>query len=458
MKKKIDLVAGNIFKTLLKLSLPILGTSFIQMAYNMVDMIWIGRIGSGAVAAVGTAGFFTWFGSSFVLISKIGAEVGVSQSIGKHNEEDKNRYIYNSILMAIILALIYTFILILFQNPLIGFFNLGNLEIISMAKKYLIIVAIGMIFLFLNPQFTGILTATGNSKTPFIANTIGLLINILLDPLLIFGFKKLPALGVAGAALATVFSQMIVTVIFIVVFIKNGYKFNLDCTHYINLKFIKNINAWGSPIALQNCLFSIFAMVIARIVATWGPVPIAVQKVGSQIESISWMTAGGFSSALTAFVGQNYGAGKFKRVNRGYITTIVIASLLGIFATVLLIFKGEIVFSIFIPDKDILSQGADYLRILGYSQLFMCIEITTAGAFFGLGRTTIPSVVSIVFTGLRIPLAIVLSKPELLGINGVWWAISLTSVVKGILLVVLYIVYVMNPMKKEIELSKPVNL
>lgn len=453
MKKKVDLVSGNIFNTLFKLSLPILGTSFIQMAYNMVDMIWIGRVGSGAVAAIGTAGFFLWFGSSFVLISKTGAEVGVSQSVGRHNEADKNKYIYNSILMAIALALLYTFILILFQDPLIGFFKLGDLEIINMAKKYLIVVAIGMIFLFLNPQFTGILTATGNSKTPFIANTIGLVTNILLDPVLIFGLGGLPELGVVGAAIATVFSQLVVTIIFIVVFIKNGYKFNLDCVQYIDLKFIKNINNWGAPTALQNCLFSMFAMVIARIVAAWGPIPIAVQKVGSQIESISWMTASGFSSALTAFIGQNYGAGKFGRVNRGYITTIAISSLLGIFATLLLIFKGEAVFSIFIPDKSILPQGADYLRILGYSQLFMCIEITTAGAFFGLGRTIIPSVVSIVFTGLRIPLAIILSRSEFLGINGVWWAISLTSVIKGILLVALYIVYIIKPMRNEMKLN-----
>jgi Na+-driven multidrug efflux pump len=196
-----------------------------------------------------------------------------------------------------------------------------------------------------------------------------------------------------------------------------------------------------------------FSMVLARIIADWGPTPIAVQKVGSQIESISWMTAGGFSSALTAFVGQNYGAGKLKRVHSGYITTIFIASLLGIFATALLIFGGEQIFAIFIPDKEVLSQGADYLRILGYSQLFMCIEITTAGAFFGMGKTGIPSVVSIVFTGLRIPAAMILSRPDVLGIDGVWWAISLSSVIKGILLVALYIIYVMKPMKKQIELN-----
>lgn len=453
MKRKNDLVSGNIFETLLKLSMPILGTSFIQMAYNMVDMIWIGRVGSGAVAAVGTAGFFLWFGSSLVLVSKTGAEVGVSQSVGRHDDVEKNKYIYNSIAIAVGLALIYTLILILFQNPLIGFFKLGDVEIINRAKEYLIIVALGMIFQFLNPQFTGILTATGNSKTPFIANTVGLLVNIALDPLLIFGIGPIPALGVAGAAFATVFAQFIVTAIFIFVFNKNGYKINVNCRKFIDLTYIKNISSWGIPAALQNCLFSMFAMVIARIVASWGSDSIAVQKVGSQIESISWMTAGGFSSALTAFIGQNYGAGKIKRVNDGYIATIVISSLLGILATLLLLFMGKEVFAIFIPDGKILSQGEDYLRILGYSQIFMCIEITTAGAFFGLGRTMIPSIVSIVFNGCRIPLAMYLSSLDSLGIDGVWWAISLTSVFKGILLVALYIIYVIKPMKKEMKLS-----
>ena len=86
MKKRVDLVSGNIIGTLITLSLPILGTSFIQMAYNLVDMIWIGKAGSAAVAAIGTAGFFSWFGNSLVLITKTGAEVGVSQSIGKNDE------------------------------------------------------------------------------------------------------------------------------------------------------------------------------------------------------------------------------------------------------------------------------------------------------------------------------------------------------------------------------------
>ena len=448
MKKKIDLVSGNIFRTLFTLSLPILGTSFIQMAYSMVDMIWIGRVGSAAVAAIGTAGFFTWFGSSLVLITRTGAEVGVSQAVGKKDNTLREKYVYNSLTMAIIIAIIYTLILLIFRNGLIGFFNLNDPDIISMAINYLIIISVGMIFSFLNPQFTGIITAEGNSKTPFIANTIGLVINIILDPILIFGLGPIKPLGVVGAAVATVFAQFIVTAIFIYVFIKEGYKLKVWDKKYLDFRCIKEITKWGTPNALQNCLFSFFGMLIGRIVATWGPVPIAVQKVGSQIESISWMTAGGFASALTAFTGQNYGAQKYKRVEDGYKYTLILSLALGVLTSFLLIVFGKQIFSIFIQEQDAIIQGADYLKILGYSQLFMCIEITTAGAFFGVGKTIPPSVIGIVFTGLRIPLAIYLSQASLLGINGVWWAISLTSIFKGVILVTLFIFMVLKPIKQ----------
>lgn len=448
MKRTVDLVSGNIVKTLLSLSLPILGTSFIQMAYSLVDMIWIGRAGSAAVAAVGTAGFFAWFGNSLVLVSKTGAEIGVSQAIGKHDDNERKTCVYSSILLCIVMAIIYTIALITFRENLIGFFKLGDENIISMAHEYLIIIAIGMICAFLNPQFTGIFTASGNSKTPFVINTIGLVINIILDPILIFGIGILEPLGVAGAALATVFSQLVVTVLFVLIFTKQGYNFEFENKKYIKLECIKKICIYGGPTAIQNCLFAFFSMLIGRVVAMAGPVSIAVQKVGSQIESISWMTAGGFSSALTAFIGQNYGAKRNDRVIKGFFSTLIISCCVGAFATVLLVFAGESLFKIFINEKDAILQGADYLRILGYSQLFMCIEITTSGAFYGLGKTLIPSIVSIIFTGLRVPVAILLFNTEAFGINGVWWSISGSSIVKGIILITSFYFIVIKPLKK----------
>ena len=453
MKKSVNLVSGNISSTLIKLSLPILGTSFIQMAYNMIDMIWVGRIGSNAVAAVGTAGFFTWFGTSLVLISKIGAEIGVSQAIGKKDNKEKNKFIYNSLLINILIALIFTVLLILFRNQLVGFFRLGDLEINNMAIKFLVVVSLGMIFSFLNPLFTGIFNASGSSKIPFLINTIGLIVNIIFDPILIFGLFGFPALGVVGAGIATVGAQAIVTTIFIISFIKNGYSLGLKNKKYIDKTTIFKICKLGIPTALQNCSFAFFAMIIARLVSSWGPVAIAVQKVGSQIEAISWMTAEGFGAALTAFVGQNYGANRWDRILKGYKATMILAACIGLFATLLLIFAGKSMFAIFIPEAEAIEAGGTYLRILGFSQIFMCIEITTAGAFNGLGNTVTPSWISIILTGIRIPIGMFLSGIASLGLNGIWWSISGTSIIKGIILLAMFNFMIIIPNRKKFLIS-----
>ena len=448
MKKSVDLISENILSSIVRLSIPILGTSFIQMAYNMIDMIWVGRLGSNAVAAVGTAGFFTWFGTSLVFISKIGAEVFVAQEIGKDNIKERNKYIYNSLFINTIIALIYTIIILIFKRSLIDFFKLGDSEIVTMAIDYLVIISLGMVFYFLNPLFTGIFNASGNSKIPFIINAVGLVFNIVFDPILIFGLFGIKPMGVIGAAIATVLAQIIVTILFVITFIRNGYSLSFKNIKYIDKKYIYKICKIGIPTALQNCSFAFFAMIIGRIVASWGAVAIAVQKVGSQIEAISWMTAEGFGSALTAFVGQNYGAKKYNRILKGYKITMVMSIIIGAFATILLIFCGQSIFSIFIPEEEAIIGGASYLKILGFSQIFMCIEITTAGAFAGLGNTITPSWVGIILTGFRIPLAIILANFINLGIDGVWYSISITSIFKGILLFILFKIMFIKPNKK----------
>lgn len=432
------LTEGKIFPVLVRLAIPIMGTSFVQMAYNMTDMIYIGRVGSSAVAAVGTAGFFTWFAMGLILISRTGAEIGVSQSIGRQDINGVKKYAKNTIILNIFLAVIYAIFLILFRRQLIGFFNLGNKNVIEMAINYLIIIAIGMNFYFINPVFTGIYNGSGDSRTPFKFNVIGLFSNMILDPILIFGMGPFPALGVRGAAIATVFSQIVVTVLFILSVRKSSMVKNFSFKDF-DWHYMKNIFKFGLPVAMQNALFCVCSMTIARIISAWGEVAIAVQKVGSQIESISWMTAGGFQTAISTFVGQNYGAKKWDRIIKGYKTAVFIVGIIGVFATCLLIFGATPIFSFFIPEKSAIVYGVDYLKILGISQLFMCMEIATAGAFNGMGKTIPPAIIGIVFTGLRIPAALVVSK--YLGLNGVWWCISVSSITKGIIAVSCFLIY-----------------
>ncbi|WP_097026857.1 MATE family efflux transporter [Clostridium peptidivorans] len=451
MENKLNLTEGNILNILIKLSLPIMGTSFIQMSCNLINMIYLGRLSSSSVAAVGTAGFFTWLATGIIFIPRAGAEIGVSQSMGRGKVQDVKEYVKNTLQLDIILGIIYALILIVFRKQLIGFFNLGDKNIIHMAETYLVVISLGMSFYFINPVFTGIFNGYGDSKTPFKINTIGLLINIVVDPLIIFGIGPFPKLGVAGAAIGTIIGQFVVTIIFLYNIFKKTDLFNeVNIFNKPNLKILKKIFHFGLPVALQNIMFCIFAMIIARIVASFGDVAIAVQKVGSQIEALSWMTAEGFATAMGAYIGQNFGAKKWDRINKGYVTAMIGISAIGIATSLLLIVGGRALFSVFIPEVDVIPYGADYLKILGFSQLLMCYEITTAGAFNGLGKTIPPAVVGIVFTALRIPGAIWLSKPNMLGLNGIWWSISISSMLKGVVLTS-YFLYILAKQNKAIK-------
>lgn len=457
MDKKIDLTEGGIVEKLVKIAIPIMATSFIQIAYNLIDMMWVGKNGSNSVAAVGTAGFYPWLAMAFVMFSKIGGEVKVAQSMGEKNTKEVKSYIKSSIELNVFLSITYTLVLILFNKQLIDIFNLGDLEVITMSRQYLVILAIGMIFYFINPVFTSIFIGLGNSSIPFRINTIGLIANIILDPLLIFGFGSIDALGTNGAGIATITAQIIVTCVFVGYIIKNKIEyFKVKYFRNIELEYFKTLYKLGLPVAIQNALFTLISMAMGVIVASFGPVAVAVQKVGSQIESISWMSADGFASALSTFTGQNYGAYKFDRINKGSKIGLIGALIWGSITTLVLVFLGDIIFRAFINEPDAIIKGVDYLKILGYSQLFMCIEITITGILKGLGRTYIPSVTSIVLNLARIPMAIVLSKPDILGINGIWWSISISSIFKGIILLSIFVI--LNKSKKLYKSNNKNNL
>lgn len=443
MNKTNDLTSHKIIKAIVLLALPIMGTSFLQMAYNLTDVIWIGKMGSQATAAVGTAGFFTWFSFGLILICRVGAEVLVAQNVGKKDYLALKNIVKNVLQMILVLALVTSAFFLIFNKQLISFFNLEDGHVVEMAQTYLGVISIGLVFYFVNPVFTAIFNGYGKTGVPFFINTIGLVVNIVLDPLLIFGIGPFAKLGVLGAALATVIAQAIVSLAF-VIYIK-GQR-DIKAFDHLNLLSkpdkvqIKALAKIGLPVGAQSMLFSLIAMVIARIIADWSHVAIAVQKVGSQIESISWMTASGFATAISTFVGQNYGAKKYDRIVKGYRAALLLMLVFGFLTSAVLFFFPGPVFKIFINEAEALSEGIIYLRIMAVSQLFMCIEIMTNGAFNGLGQTSIPFRNSTTFNALRIPGAWLLSHTAL-GISGVWWSISMSSVFKGTLIVIFFIKY-----------------
>lgn len=336
--------------------------------------------------------------------------------------------------MGAFLGILYGIISVLLNRQLIAFFQLNSPKVVWDARVYLMIVCGLVVFSFLDQVLGGILAAMGNTVTTFRVTTIGLLINLVLDPVLIFGVGPIPCMEVAGAAIATVLAQVIVFILYLRAVWQEPVIFaNLHLFVRTKKEYIREMVKIGFPPAIQDSLFSAISMVIARLIAGWGDAAVAVQKVGSQIESISWMMAGGFSTAVNAFIAQNYGAGKVERIRKGYHTSMIIMAVWGAITSFLLLVFPEFFFRIFITEEEVIPMGVDYLRIIGICEIFMCLEGAATGAFQGMGRTVPPSVTGIVFNTLRIPTAILLSATAL-GLNGVWWALSISCVLKGTVL------------------------
>ena len=296
---------------------------------------------------VGIAGCGGLGSNCAVALARVGAEVNIAQAVGGKEYKKANTFALTSILFTVFLGIAYGLFLIVFNKELIGFFHLGDVYVENLASDYLTIIGFGMLFSFINPVISGFYNASGNSRTPFQINSIGLILNLILDPLLIFGFD----IGVKGAAYATITSQLVVAILFLLLLFtdKKPYK-GFDLKSKPSMIILKSIVKISLPVSLQNGLFTIFAMFIARIIAVHGTTAIAVQKVGTQIEAISYMTAQGFGAALTSFVGQNLGANKIDRVKDGFKVAGVLIAVIGVITSAMLFFAAEPIFKIFITE------------------------------------------------------------------------------------------------------------
>ncbi|NLW15852.1 MAG: MATE family efflux transporter [Erysipelothrix sp.] len=433
MKKHIDMLSGDIMKVLLALALPIIASNFVQTAFGLVDMIWIGRLGTNAVSAIGTANFYISIATGVATIVVIGTGVRIAQSLGADDHKTAQVYTKNGLTMALVLSVLFTSVIFIFAHPLIDFFKMGHPEVEVMAVKYLRHALIGIPFLFLSTVGTTVLTSYGNTKLTFKANTAGLLLNIALDPIMIFGFAGIPAMGVIGAAWATTISRGVTLAI---LFIYSNDEIKASLSQKLNLNKIKEVMKISWPATAQTLIFTAISMVIAKLVIVYGTDAIATQKIGIQIESITWVTIGGLQGAISAFVGQNYGGNKPERIVKGYNSSLKIVTVFGLIVTSIFLLLPKQIFSIFISDPKVIDMGVGYMVAIAFSQVFMCFEMLSVGAFNGLGKTYAPPLVSIFFTGLRIPLSMLLMP--YLGLSGIWWSISITSMFKGVVMVVWY--------------------
>jgi putative MATE family efflux protein len=377
---------------------------------------------------------------ALMMIGRMGSEIGTAQNLGGGDKAAARGFAEDSTRMALALGIIYGAIMLLFTGPLISLMQVKvGSDMYTAACTYLRVVAIGVPLTYVTGAITGSFNGAGNSALAFRANSVGLIANMILDPLMIITLNW----GITGAAIATLIAQAIVCALFIYS-AKRGKtrpfeKFQIF--NKINRKRMKAIISWTLPIAIESAAFTGLAMVTTGMVsARYGDTALAVQRVGSQIESLSWLIGGGFASAVTAFVGQNFGAGKLSRIREGY--KVSLRALLGweIIITLILVFAGKFLFSLFLSGSDeMLGMAQTYMRIIAICQIFAAAEGACAGVFKGMGKTLPPSVCSISSNIARPFLCWWLSG--LIGINGMWLGMAVSASLRGISIFIWYTIY-----------------
>lgn len=442
---KYDLTTGKIAPGLLRLSLPTMGVQLIQMAYSFANMFWLGRLSSGAVAASGTVGILLWLSMTLQNYGRKGSEIGVSQCLGARNFTGALGYLQTSVSLALILGLICGGGFLGFAGPLIGFFGITDPQVEKDAVIYLRVIACSIPFTYVNDSAAAAFNASGNSAKPFYIHLVCLFFNSVLDPILIFA----AGMGVTGAAVSTVFCQILSCIILLRVL--KGYRHEAFAEMKIwrlpQTVFVRPIIRWGTPGAAETFCFTFFVIIVSRFVASFGSDAMAVQRIGNQVDQFSYLVSAGFAAALTAFIGQNYGAGQYKRIWEGFAFGTLLMAGWGVAATLNLVFFNRFFFMLFVPNEpDVVSMGAGYLRIFALCQLAACLEGVGQSVFRGYGKTLFPALISIFTNVLRVILAYFLSRGSLAQ-DGIWWAISISAFLRGGLMYALSLPYIYK-MKK----------
>nr|WP_214753830.1 MULTISPECIES: MATE family efflux transporter [unclassified Exiguobacterium] len=434
--KTIDLTTGQVQRVIVALALPLVGSSLLQFTYSLVDMFWVGALGSDAVASIGAASFYIMLGQAIQSLIVVGAGIKVSQAVGRRDQELIQRYVRAGRRMNLGIGLLFVVLLAVLGQTLIGFLNMNAPAVERLAYSYLLVSAPMLVFSFFNLLFARLFSAYGNTTTAMRINATGVTLNMILSPLFIYPL----GLGVVGAGLATLVANVVMFGFF---WHRARALFDWEETVEPNRTDYKEILRLGFPMATQRVLFTVISIILARMIGSYGTEAIAAQRIGLQIESIAYMMIGGLNGAIASYTGQNLGARKVDRVHEGYRVTTRLGVLYTGLITLVFLFVPDVLIGLFVDDPRTIDIGANYLRIIGISLIFASFEMIGNGYFSGLGLPKIPATISIVFTVARIPLALALEP--YLGLDAIWWSIAISSIVKG-LVSVLYV----RLMKKEV--------
>ena len=433
-KNTVLMTEGGIFKNLLFFAAPLILGNLLQQMYNAVDSIIVGNyVGSNALAAVGAGASLIYLLIAFSLGASVGAGVIVSQYLGAKDKEGVHKAVHTAMTISIILGLILTAGGILFSRKLLVMMNTPA-EILDDAACYLRIYSCGLIFNVVYNMAAGILNAAGNSRRSLMYLAAAAVVNIFMDLLLIAGLK----IGVAGAAIATNFSQAISCILAL------WFLFRVPADYRISLKSLRIHKAMalriiqiGLPTGIQNMVISFSNILIQASINQYGATAVAGFSAYLKIDGFNILPVLSFSMAITTFIGQNYGAGKYDRMKKGMWVTLFMGIVYTVLTGILLLtFSGQIM-RLFSEDVGVIAYGQTAMRYFCPFYWILAILHSLAGTVRGTGKSIPPMVVLLVSLCLFRIVWIQLVLPYYTSIEGIFILYPVSWLV-GAVLMILY--------------------
>lgn len=417
-----------VFSLLISMSVPMMLSMLIQSLYNIVDSIYVSRLGTDALTAVSLA----YPLQNAIVSVAVGIGVGISTAISIHlgagDQEKADRSATLGIALTVFHCVLFVLAGIFITRPFLSLFT-DDPAILEDACDYTYIVLCLSFGALLQIAFEKIFQSIGQMKITMYLLIVGCVINIALDPILIFGLLGFPALGVSGAAIATVIGQICAFLLYIAVYMRKSYAVHIRLKH---LKFdrsiIRQIYGVGIPSSIMMLLPSVLISILNSILTALSDVYVAVLGVYFKLQTFIYMPANGIVQGMRPIIGYNYGAGENERVRSTIRYSLGCAAMLMLAGTLLSLLIPEQIFTLFDADAELMSAGVTALRIICIGFLVSSIGVIYSGTFEALGNGRNSLIISLLRQfAVTVPLAFLLSR--VWGAAGVWAAFPAGEVI-----------------------------
>lgn len=419
-----DLTKGNVTSSLLYFAGPMILGNLLQQCYNIVDTWVVGRyVGADALAAVGSSYALMTFLNSVLIGLCMGSGAVFSYYIGKGDREKVKACAQTAFVLVGLLAVLISVAVQCFRHPILMLLRTPE-ELVEMTDAYLVIIFVGIVFIFLYNYYAFLLRSLGNSVVPLFFLGVASVLNIGLD---LFFVLKL-GWGLQGAALATVMAQAVSGIGPGIYIWKKEKFFRFSLRSFVQgEKPVAEICKYSGMTCMQQSVMNFGILMIQSLVNSFGPAVMAAFAATVKIDTFAYMPAQEFGNAYSIFISQNHGAGKEERVKEGTKKAIGVSAVFCGVISVLVFAFARYLMLIFVKAQDtqIIEIGMQYLRIEGAFYIGIGILFLLYGYFRGINRPGISLVLTVISLGTRVALAYLLAAIPKVGVLGIWWAIPI---------------------------------